>query len=390
MNCHKSNGVEKDCMKLLTEGSGSAKLLSHRSISHSRERLVPDLADDAPDTSTPGQLCCYKGESYFAQEDELDSRDKHISGIDFRSNSNFFAASTTRKEVFIFKLKHESDPSNLMPIGQHRLHSRPVSLAWNRNSNVITLGDHEGQLTQIDGHTGHILVERDSDNGKPIWCIAKHKDPTIDTLVAAAEDGSVNLWSNDLSSSIKIKDPMVSAVPACTVAFSTQNMHELSVGFSNSEVHVMDLRYLERPVAMLPISKGRPVAHVEYLNSGSIACSSLGSEIHLWHRSSVDYMKYACKSIKMWSGHLQERCFTGLSVNEKDFIASGSEDGRIFIYNEESKNPLVVYPSVSTTKVASVKWVPAENDCSSSSNTLLMTSENCIQRCSVYQRGELV
>merc|ERR1712188_238167 len=99
-----------------------------------------------------------------------------------------------------------------MPLGVHRLPTRPSALAWNRHSNIVTLGDHDGILTQIDALTGHILVEIGNDTGKPIWSIAKHKNSTIDTLVTTGGDGSVDLWSSDLSSSLKIKSRVESSV----------------------------------------------------------------------------------------------------------------------------------------------------------------------------------
>lgn len=63
--------------------------------------------------------------------------------------------------------------------------------------------------------------------------------------------------------------------------------------------------------------------------------SSTDNSLKLWNREST-------QCIRTYTGHLNEKNFVGLSVNE-DWIACGSETNTVYAYHKYSRTPIAKY-----------------------------------------------
>ena len=81
------------------------------------------------------------------------------------------------------------------PVKVHRLASKLSSLAWNPDQpGVVTVGDYDGVVVQLDLESGHLLSEQDEHGGRRVWSVShSHLRPHL--AASGSEDGTVALWS---------------------------------------------------------------------------------------------------------------------------------------------------------------------------------------------------
>jgi len=344
-------------------------------IPSQKDLLVPQMRS----------ACVLRKESYMARESNRDLRDKVISSIDFRRGGEYFATATTCKEICIHKLESSGcggsesgkgkgsqedtvkngesisastttcsmSSSPIDPRWVHRAPSKLSSLVWNNNSNKVTVGDFEGQLTRVDVETGHIIEEVDEKSNSAILDLKRNKYFNTNCLLTASKSGAVKLWSEDLHSYMPIVSES-NSVPVCSVAFNPFNANLVATALSNSMLCVYDIRNCEVPIYTTDVARENPVAHIEYCSNGDLVCSTLNNEITKWERDSQNKRSLVTsgaenfvslqlqKKCASFLGHKLTRHFVGLSVNHRDFIATGSEDGKAYIYHERSASPVAI------------------------------------------------
>lgn len=317
-------------------------------------------------------------ETYRCKEHKKDSRLKLISGLDFKRGTDFLASVSTSKEVCVFRLNTNACEGSLGdvhdPMWTHRLAGRPCCACWNNESTVVSVGDNEGVVTQVEVESGHIFCEKDIiTNGKPVLDLTRQRNFSSTCLLSAGGDGSVRLWSRDLCNGLDIiGEGKRGSVPACAVAFSPVDPYKIAVALSSSEVLSFDVRHPEKPLSSFLVGSC-PTAHLEYLENGDLVCSNLNSEISVWAAKHLDAggndVVYTKR--KVCRGHRQTKNFVGLST-QRNLIATGSEDGNAYVYRVDSEKPVATVPTSSL--VTEVHWVPQEV-CSDKPNLIVATGE---------------
>jgi len=378
-------------------------------ISSQKDLLVPDVV---PAVSGA------KKESYLARESNRDLRDKVISSIDFRRGGEFFSTATTCKEICIHKIDPSTSGSStgsIDPRWVHRAPSKLSKIVWNNNSNVVTVGDFDGQLTPVDVETGHIIAEIDEKSNSAILDLKRNKHFHTNCLLTASKSGAVKLWSEDLHSFMPIVKGSSSGgggVPVCSVSFNPLNANLVATALANSMLCVYDIRNCEVPIYTTDnVARENPVAHIEYCSRGDLVCSTLNSEISKWENDVLHHKRgrrennnlvslQLQKKGQSFRGHKLTKHFVGLSVNHRDFIATGSEDGKAYVYHDKfrSCSPVAVCdvaasdptctssccnpsPHAHVTPITTaVEWIPSSTESDSGTMGLLVASGMKIDR----------
>ena len=391
------------------------------------EEATTDLDHVVPQTP---HTVTERMETYAAREGDRDRRDKVIAGMDFRSTGGYFATATSCKELCIHKLARGSEgkgktttttifgwtlalhlaalPSTSMlenstdaplslfvsltedydcvnPEWVHRTAAKLSALAWNNNSNIITVGDHCGELTRVDVETCHILTESDEGSYSPILDLKKNEYFNTSCLLTATKSGSVKFWSEDLRESLLVTDE-THTIPVCGVAFSPINPNWIAMAKADSSFCVYDMRNVETPLVSTNVGADGACAHIDFCTNGDLVCSSLHAGVSVWEHSEVNLTRISLRRKPAhFDVHSQTRHFVGLSVNDRDFVATGSEDGKAYIYHEHYPHPVAVCEDLGSPRqdatpcVTAVEWIP-QDQCGEDAMSLLVASGSCISR----------
>ncbi|QDZ23191.1 WD40 repeat domain-containing protein [Chloropicon primus] len=366
-------------LEFLPELCGEGDLSGESSF---RDHVVPQLS------------CNRRRETYEVRESTSDKRDKVIAKMDFRSAGGFFATATSCKELCIHNIadrgvggggggQDESrETDSIDPRWVHRSSAKLSSLVWNNHSNMITVGDHYGELTRVDVETCHIVREVDEGNGSPVLDLKRNRHFDTMCLLTSTKSGTVKLWAEDLSDSLSITDE-THTIPVCGVAFSPLNVNWIAMARSDSTVCVYDVRYVTAPLWTTNVGgSGSAVAHVDYCGDGDVVCSSLNDGISVWESQKVreGHLSMAKRPPLTFDSHQLTKHFVGLSVSEGDLIASGSEDGKAYVYSRTSRMPVTVCESLAGDKcVTAVEWIP-KGQSSGPSLGLLVAQGSSIRR----------
>ena len=344
------------------------------------------------DQLVPQSAVTERQECYRVRESDRDNRDKVIASMDFRSVGGFFASATSCKELCIHRLAQaEGDGESFVahrqsvdPRWVHRTSAKLSSLAWNNNANVITVGDHYGELTRVDVETCHILTETDEGSGTAVLDLKRNRHFGTTCLLTATKSGAVKLWTEDLSESLELTDECVDRVPICGVAFSPVNPNWVAAARSDSVVTLYDIRHGAAPLWRRRMGGTNAVAHLDHLASGDLVCSQLNEGISVWRRSGQgeDGKIEMARRMHAYASHTQTKHFVGLSVSSRGFIATGSECGRAYVYGSRISEPVALCssdPTLGDSGVTAVEWIP-QDQCEGDSQGLLVAQGASINR----------
>lgn len=365
-----------------------------RKQSSSTQRLVTDLfaPDGDPYGAGPGSrgdICEERvvpeptwvvepRERYYAREYPSDKRDKVVAMMDFRSLGGFFAAATSAKEVCIHKLRgirnsgsdcedeENGEEQELLgsssgyePRWVHRTSAKLSALCWNNHSNAVTVGDHLGELTRVDVETCHILTEVDEGSATAVLDLKKNCFFGTGCVLTAAKGGDCRLWSEDLRDSLLVTPEGGGCGAACACSFSPTNPNWVAVAMADSTVSVYDVR--NPGVAMWSaetgMGGGNAAAHLDYCANGDLVCSTLSEGIAVWGASGWR---------RTYKDHTQMKRFVGMAARggeRGDLVATGSEDGKAYVYDCKSGAASAVAVCQYATGSAPLSEVPSLESC---------------------------
>lgn len=232
-----------------------------------------------------------------------------VCAVEFEEHGWLVATAGVAKQVRVFSLSSylecPDNPRWQQPIRVHRMPSKLSSLAWNPDQpGVVTVGDYDGEVTQIDLETGHMVAEADGHAGRRVWSVS-HSHLRSHLCASASEDGCVKLWGGaGLRQGVGLVRPP-SGAPICGVQFSPFDEHTLGVACADHSVYVHDLRKVEQPLWTLS-GHSRAVSYVRFLARGRLVSASVDGSLAEWRVPGLQ--QQAQQALNNLAGDEQGRC----------------------------------------------------------------------------------
>lgn len=320
-----------------------------------------------------------------------------ISSIEFDGSGRIFATAgvTRRIKMYSFENILEDRVEMHCPLREIACKSKISCLAWNTYiSHQVASADYDGLVTIYDSERGeatHAFEEHE----KRCWSVAySPSDPM--RLASASDDCLVKLWSVNAKRSIATIDGRANV---CSVAFNPRVSHQVAFGSADHNIHVYDLRSMNKPLDVLKGHK-KAVSYVRFDDYNDIISASTDCTLRRWRlagsaspRDSYDggsrifdglpidatggsgkgpqragiagttttpafgqslggrgmgvdeslLLPQANSTLcRTFSGHVNEKNFVGLAL-KGDIISCGSENNSIYAYDRDLSKPLAVY-----------------------------------------------
>lgn len=335
----------------------------------------------------------------FRHGDGLSTSSQIISSIESDYSGTLFAIAGVQKRISFYNLRNFIDDAESRDIKQsYNCHTYPV-LDIQSNSKISCVSWNPFYITKIcSSDYDGIIKMYDSNNLKKLcnsWAEHEKRCWSIDTsaldphrIISGSDDGKVKLWtlqSARSQSTIDIK------ANVCSVRFCSTDSNLIAVGAADRKVFLFDLRKPSTPL-LNEKKHSKSVSYVRFTNSSlassegkySIISASTDSTLRLWTSDGSNTKKW--KSDHIYSGHLNEKNFVGLSVSN-ELIATGSEDNSVVIYDQNLKVPIIKHPMTTQcpltrssemndeigTFVSSVSWSQAFDH---QGNQILLTANS--------------
>lgn len=252
-----------------------------------------------------------------------------VCGLEFEEQGWLLAAAGVSKQVRVYSLAKllEEDVQEKEPIRMHRLASKLSSLSWNPSKNgVVSVGDYDGAVTEIDLETGHIINESDGHSGRRVWSVS-HSVLQKGIMASASDDGNVAIWNAGKEVVMRISPNTTGGLksPITGVQMSPWDGNLVGIASASCSGYLYDIRQHCRP---LKVFRGheRPVSYVKFLDQNTLVTAGIDSSLIAWNVNTGDKMQ-------VYKGHCNNKHFVGLSVRPEDgLIACGSETGEVFCY----------------------------------------------------------
>ncbi|CAK9224024.1 unnamed protein product [Sphagnum jensenii] len=224
-------------------------------------------------------------------------------------------------------------------------HQKPVSfVSWSPDSTMLLTSGNEEVVKLWDICTGTCKHTYD----KPSSCFTSCAwFPDGHHFVLGGRDKCIYMW--DLEGR-EVQSWKAACMPGIHDLAVTVNGSHMVSTCAQKEIRIYNLEEKSEYV----IKEAKPITSLSVSEDGKYLLVNLvNEEIHLWDIAAK------LKSPLKYRGHRQRRymirsCFGGY---DQAFVASGSEDSQIYIWNRRSGDLLEVLPGHSGT-VNSVSWNP--------------------------------
>ena len=287
------------------------------------------------------------GQSISCQQADI------VCGMEFESHGWLLATAGVSKQVCLYSLAGSlNEEQESAPIRVHRLASKLSSLTWYPDEpGVVTVGDYDGVVVQLDLESGHVVAEGDEHSGHRVWS-ASHSQLRPHLVASGSDDGSVIFWGGrflgDVVGRLMTSSEGRGRSPVTAVQFSPFDEFGFAVACADSRAYVYDLRRTSSPVSILQ-GHSRPVSYVKYLSRNTVVTASTDATLKTWSlpftESEVNHSWGQSRLNKTYSGHPNSKNFVGLSVQpEAGLVACGSETSSVYAYSLAWELPLASYP----------------------------------------------
>uniref|UniRef100_A0A1J3HFZ9 WD repeat-containing protein 26 n=2 Tax=Noccaea caerulescens TaxID=107243 RepID=A0A1J3HFZ9_NOCCA len=266
--------------------------------------------------------------------------------VQFSNSGKYLATASSDCTAIIWKVL---DDNRIELMHTLQSHQNPVSfVSWSPDdTKLLTCGNAEVlKLWDVDtGVLRHTFGNNNS--GFTVSSCAWFPDST--RLVCGSSDPERGIVMLDTDGN-EIKAWRGTRIPKVVDLAVTPDGESMVTVFSDKEIRILNLETkLERV-----ISEEQPITSLSVSGDGKFFIVNLSSqEIHLWDLAGE------WKQPLKFSGHKQSKyvirsCFGGL---DSSFIASGSEDSQVYVWNLKNAKPLEVLSGHSMT-VNCVSWNP--------------------------------
>lgn len=312
-----------------------------------------------------------------------------VCGIEFEEHGWLLATAGVLKQVRVYSLasflnseqssstrssgrgrRGSGSPALGAPLQVHRLASKLSSLGWNPDQpGVVTVGDYDGVVVQLDLESGHLVAEKDEHLGRRVWSVShSHLRPHL--AASGSEDGTVAFWTGQGLQQIAARVRPSGKAAITGVQLSPFNENAVAVACADARAYLYDLRMLTAPVVTLQ-GHSRPVSYVKYLNKNTIVTAAIDATLAAWDLSNSravgvgggggggadgNATRYTTSSsswssteilstpTKVFRGHTNSKNFVGLAVSPEDhLVACGSEESEVVAYSMAWQQPMVSY-----------------------------------------------
>ncbi|XP_010522523.1 PREDICTED: WD repeat-containing protein 26 [Tarenaya hassleriana] len=266
--------------------------------------------------------------------------------VQFSNNGEYLASSSSDCTAIIWKVL---DNGKLELKHSLQSHQNPVSfVSWSPDDRkLLTCGNVE-VLKLWDVETGDCRhTFGDNSEGFAVSSCAWFPDSAKLICGSSDPEKGIIMWDTDGN---KIKAWRGARIPKVLDLAVTPDGQSLITVFLDKEIRVLNLATNAERV----IWEEHPITSISVSDDGKFFIINLNSEeIHLWDVEGENE-----QPVK-FTGHKQSKyvirsCFGGLNSS---FIASGSEDSQVYIWNRKSSKPLEVLSGHSMT-VNCVSWNP--------------------------------
>uniref|UniRef100_A0A5B7BKJ8 Putative WD repeat-containing protein 26 n=1 Tax=Davidia involucrata TaxID=16924 RepID=A0A5B7BKJ8_DAVIN len=264
--------------------------------------------------------------------------------VQFSNNGEYLASSSSDCTAIIWKVLEDGKLTLKHTL---RSHQNPVSfVAWSPdNTMLLTCGNVE-VLKLWDAETGRC---KHTFGGHGFIVSSCAWFPDSKRLVCGSFDPKKGIYMWDCDGN-EIKAWKGTRMPKILDLAVTPDGENLISIFSEKEIRILNVGTNAERV----ISEKHPITSLSVSGDSKFLIVNLNSEeIHMW-----DVAGKWEKPLK-YKGHKQNKyvirsCFGGLNST---FIASGSENSQVYIWNRRSSNPIEVLSGHSMT-VNCVSWNP--------------------------------
>lgn len=268
--------------------------------------------------------------------------------VQFSNDGEYLASSSSDCTAIIWKVKEDDSVSM-----RHILvgHKRPVSfVAWSPDDSMLLTCGNEELLKLWVVDTGMCNLTFTS----PMNCIISSCAwfPDSKKIVCGSCEPTNRIYTCDLEGN-ELEVWEGERMPKVSELAVTPDGHHLISICSNREIWIREIPRGKEWV----ITEEHSITSLSLSRDGQSLIVNLNSEeIHLW------YLQGNSNLPEKFRGHKQGKyvirsCFGGTSCL---FIASGSEDSKVYIWQRHQQTPIQVLSGHSTT-VNSVSWNPVKH-----------------------------
>ncbi|XP_019087729.1 PREDICTED: WD repeat-containing protein 26 isoform X1 [Camelina sativa] len=266
--------------------------------------------------------------------------------VQFSNSGKYLATASSDCTAMIWKILDDNKVELKHTLESHQ---NPVSfVSWSPDdTKLLTCGNAE-VLKLWDVETGVLRHTFGNNNtGSTVSSCAWFPDSTRLVCGSSDPERGIVMWDTDGN---EIKAWRGTRIPKVVDLAVTPDGESMITVFSDKEIRIL---HLETKVERV-ISEEQAITSLSVSGDGKFFIVNLSSqEIHLW-----DLAGEWNQPLK-FSGHRQSKyvirsCFGGL---DSSFIASGSEDSQVYLWNLKNAKPLEVLSGHSMT-VNCVSWNP--------------------------------
>lgn len=277
-------------------------------------------------------------------------------------SGRIFATAGVLKQIKLYKFDTTlaAKTRRNYPILDISCDSKISCLSWNPfYEERLCSADYEGVVNLYDTTKGSVINSW-TEHEKRCWTVdTSSLDPQ--RIISGSDDCKVKLWTQKYQKSLLTIDIKSNV---CSVRFSPNDSNLFAVGGADHRIFLFDLRKPSVPI-LNQKKHSKAVSYVRFSGSDQIISASTDSTIRITKISSPTEDQVILK------GHLNEKNFVGLSVNNSDgLIATGSENNSVYLYDQNLSKSVLKCPMLTecpitgvlmddeqSTFVSSVTWI---------------------------------